>query len=180
MQVPGRAMSALLSPALEQSLAGATSISALRKVLAGQGLSMTDLEIAKGLIRDSGGHRFQGLSEASIDQLARIIVLAEQDAAIAQLLLQPERVAEQLPVLLAPHGMVADSELVAALCEPLELDDAQLDQVVGGVALTGACIAGIIAAVGTAASITIVPIAITWINRHYDLQQAKLEAGQTI
>lgn len=159
------------SEALELKLSSVKSIHDLQQVCAAEGLELTDVEVAQKLIAEGGLPRYAHLSIEAQHQVASVLVLAEGDSQIAELIATPYEVAEQLPVLLAAHDIQLDPEALDALSQPLELDDAQLESVVGGSA-TLAIIGAIGAIVG--------PIATLWITEHYSakVKVAELNAGK--
>lgn len=146
---------------LEQKLAGVKSIHDIQQVLESEGLQLSDVDVVKGLIADGGSPRFAGLSETKQAQLAQVLVLAEREPAIAEALVMPEQLTAVLPPLLADHGLSLDAEVLAALTQPHELNDQQLQEVVGGV---DPVLAGLI----TLGITTLGGVLMHWINKHYD------------
>jgi hypothetical protein len=168
------AMTTTLPAALEQKLAAATSLHGISAVLAAEGLPIGELEIAQGLLQAGASTRFAGLSGRACDQLAQVLVLAESDPAIGRILLDPQQVTAGLPALLAAHALVLEPEALAALAAPLDLDDQQLEQVVGGIdPMTASLI--------TLGITTLGGVLITWITKHYDTQKeiAAIQANRT-
>jgi len=154
-------MTASVSPELESKLAAVTSIHGIQQLLATEGLQMSDLEIARGLIVEGGSFRFAGLTPAAQDQVAQLVVLAEADPAIAALLADPEQVADRLSALAAAQGLTLEAEVLVALSQPLDLADAQLEQVVGGIdPLTASLI--------TLGITTLGGVLTLWITKHYE------------
>lgn len=146
---------------LQTQLTDVKSIGGIQKVLADQGLSVSEVQIAQQLIAEGLSPRFAGLSPSAQEQVAHVIVLAEHNPAVAQVLMSPEQATAQLPALLAAEGLSLDAEALEALSKPLELDDAQLEQVVGGI--DPALITLITFGITTAAT-----VATLLINRYFD------------
>jgi hypothetical protein len=162
-------MSVSVSPELERKLVGVNSIHGIQQVLASEGMPMSDLEVARGLIAEGSSSRFAGLSPAAQDQVAQLIVLAEADPSIAAVVADPEQVADRLPELAAAHGLKLDSEALAALSKPLDLSDTQLEQVVGGIdPLTASLI--------TLGITTLGGVLTLWITKHYETKE-RIAAG---
>ncbi|MBM5819937.1 MAG: hypothetical protein FJ070_07630 [Cyanobacteria bacterium K_DeepCast_150m_m2_101] len=145
---------------LEEKLASVKSIHDIQQILASEGVQMSDVDVAKGLIADGASTRFAHLSDSAQQQLAQVVVLAERDPGIAQALMAPDEVKERLPGLLAAHGLSLDAEALSALSQPLELDDQQLEQVVGGI---DPVTAGLI----TLGITTLGGVLTLWIKEHY-------------
>jgi len=148
---------------LENKLQGVASIRGIQKVLSEEGLALSEAQIAQGLIAEGVSPRFAGLSPSAQEQVAQVVVLAERNQAVAHVLTSPDQVTAQLPALLAAEGISLDAEALSALSAPLELDDEQLEQVVGG--STAALVIGLI---GTVVVPTLATIFTLWINKHYD------------
>ena len=146
---------------LEQKLAAVKSIHDIQQVLESEGLQLSEVDVVKGLIADGVSPRFAGLSETMQAQLAQVLVLAEREPAIAEALVMPEQLTAVLPPLLAAHGLTLDAEVLAALSQPHDLNDQQLQEVVGGV---DPVLAGLI----TLGITTLGGVLMHWINRHYD------------
>jgi hypothetical protein len=159
-------MTASVSPELERKLAAVTSIHGIQQLLATEGLQMSDLEIARGLIVEGGTSRFAGLSPAAQDQVAQLMVLAAADPAIAAVVADPEQVADRLPALATGQGLTLDEEVLAALSRPLDLADTQLEQVVGGIdPVTASLITFGITTLGSVLTL--------WITKHYESKAKK-------
>ncbi len=144
---------------LEQKLAAVKSIHDIQQVCAAEGLEMTDAQVAQRLIADGAMPRFTNLSLEAQRQVADVLVLTEQDPQIAALMRGGDD--GTLTGLLATHGIQLNDEALDALSQPPELDDPQLEQVVGGSATLA-----IIGAIGG----IVVQIATLWIVTHYSTQ----------
>ena len=145
---------------LEQKLASVKSIHDLQQVLESEGLQLSDVDVVKGLIADGGSPCFAGLSETKQAQLAQVLVLAEREPAIAEALEMPEQLAAVLTPLLAAHRLILDDEVLAALSQPHDLDDQQLEGVVGG-------IDPVTASLITLGITSLASVATLWITTHY-------------
>lgn len=159
-----------ISEGLELKLSSAKSIHDIQQVCAAEGLELTDVEVAQKLIAEGGLQCYAHLSTEAQHQVANVLVLAEGDSQIAELIATPHEVAERLPALLEAHDIQLGLEALDALSQPLELDDAQLEGVVGGSAA--------LATIGAIGAI-VVPIATLWITQHYaaKVKVAELNAG---
>ena len=144
---------------LEQKLAAVQSIHDIQQACAAEGLEMTDAQVAQRLIADGAMPRFANLSLEAQRQVADVLVLTEQDPQIAALMWGGDD--GTLTGLLATHGIQLNAEALDALSQPPELDDSQLEHVVGGSATLA-----IIGAIGA----IVVPIATLWITTHYAAQ----------
>lgn len=147
---------------LEQKLSAVQSIHDIQQVCAAEGLEITDVQVAQRLIADGAIPRFVNLALEAQRQVAEVLVLAEQNPQIATLVQGGDD--GTLTGLLATHGIQLNDEALDALAQPPELDDPQLEQVVGGSATLA-----IIGAIGAIGAI-IVPIATLWITTHYAAQ----------
>ena len=153
-----------VSAVLEQKLDSAKSIHDVQQLLSAEGIQVSSVDLVKGLIAEGASPRFQHLSEAAQSQVAQVLVLAESDAAIGQLLLTPAACTSLLPAALASHGISVDAEALAALSQPIDLDDQQLEHVVGGLdpVTAGLISLGITTFFGSLTH---------WVNRHYDAKK---------
>lgn len=155
------AMTVSVAPDLERKLAAVNSLHGIQQLLAAEGLPMSDLELARGLIAEGALSRFAGLSPAAQDQVAQLLVLAAADPAIAVVMADPEQVTDRLPGLVAGQGLTLDEEVLAALSRPLDLADTQLEQVVGGIdPVTASLITFGITTLGSVLTL--------WITKHYE------------
>lgn len=150
---------------LEARLTSARSIADICQVLADEGVTMDELSVAKGLIEQGALPRFAHLGSDAQEQVAKLLLLAESNPEASQAISGSD--VNQITAIASAAGITLDPEVTSVLAQPLDLDDAQLDQVVGGIdPLTATLISTGIAAVVT--------IATLWINKHYD---AKLKAA---
>ena len=150
---------------LEQKVASVKSIHDIQQVLAAEGVQLSEVEVVKGLIAEGAAPRFADLSEAAQAQLAQVLVLAEREPAIAEALSTPEQISAVLPGLLATQGLTLDAEVLDALSQPRDLDDQQLEQVVGGI---DPVLAGLI----TLGITTLGTVLTLWINKHYESKKS--------
>jgi len=160
-------ISANINSDLEQRLATATSFGGIQQILSAEGVEMSEHEIVVGLLAGGVSPRFVNLSPNARNQVAQVLLLAERNPAIAQVLASPEQVGFLLPGLLAGEGLDLDDEAVVSLSQPIELEDQELEQVVGGF-LTETLILGFAnIVVGALAT-----VACTWIVEHYKYKTA--------
>lgn len=163
-------MAVSVSPDLERKLAALNSLHGIQQLLVSEGLQMSEVEVARELMAEAGSSRFAHLAAAAQDQVAQLVVLAERDPAIAAVLSDPARMADRLPALAAGHGLQLDAEVVSALSQPLDLADAQLEQVVGGIdPLTASLI--------TLGITTLGGVLTLWITKHYETKE-RIALGQ--
>lgn len=125
-------MTVTTSQGLQQKLALVQSIQDIQQVLASEGVELSEVDVVKGLIAEGALPRFSHLSATQQAQVAQVLVLAEGEPAIAAALATPADFATSLAPLLAHHGLILDDAVLAALTQPQELDDQQLEQIVGG------------------------------------------------
>jgi hypothetical protein len=168
------AMSHPTAAALEQKLASAHSIHGIQQVLSDEGLELGDWEVARRLLAEGAVPRFATLSASAQDQIAQVLVLAERDPLISQALANPADAYAQFPDFLAVHGLNLEAEALEALSRPMDLDDQQLELVVGGIDPVTATLitTGITALAG---------LLTLWITKHYDtkIKIAEINAAKT-
>ncbi|MCX5943917.1 MAG: hypothetical protein NTZ53_01100 [Cyanobacteria bacterium] len=137
------------------------SISEIQSLLGSEGIQKSELEIIRDLIAEEPTHRFAKLSSKALDQVAEVLLLAERNPNIGAILLNPNSINDLLPSLIVAEGFTVEAEALAALSQPQELNDDQLEQVVGGIdPLTASLI--------TLGITTVATVVTLWINRHYD------------
>lgn len=159
------------SSVLQDKLSSARSIADIRQVLAAEGVVMDELEVAKGLISQGALPRFAQLGAKSQDQVARLLLLVAENRELARAIGASD--VQLITAIAGSEGILLDQEVACVLAQPLDLDDAQLEQVVGGIdPLTASLITAGIGAVVT--------IATHWISKHYEtkVRLAEIEAGK--
>ncbi len=120
---------------------------------------MDQLEVAKGLIAQGALPRFAGLGPSAQEQVAKLLLLVEENPAAAEAIGLSDL--QQIQAIAGSAGITLDPEVTAVLAQPMDLDDATLENVVGGIdPLTATLIT-----TGIGAMVT---IATFWINKHYD------------
>jgi hypothetical protein len=154
-------MTAVDTSVLQVKLSSAQSIADIRQVLAGEGVVMDELSVAKGLISQGALPRFAHLGSSAQEQVARLLLLAEENREVSLAIAASD--VQQITAIASSAGITLDPEVTSVLAQPQDLDDAQLEQVVAGIdPLTASLISAGIGAVVT--------IATLWINKHYDTQ----------
>lgn len=151
---------------LEHKLATVRSIHDIQVLLAAEGLEMSDTEIVQGLIAEGASPRYSDLSPEAQAQVAQLLVLAERKPDIAEALVHPLDSGTALAALAEAEGLALDPQAQAALQQPLDLNDDQLEGVVGGL---DPVTAGLISLGIT----TLGAVLMHWINRHYDARLAE-------
>lgn len=165
------AMASVNLQALEQKLSSVRSVADIRQVLADEGVAMDDLAVAKGLLAQGALPRFAHLESTAQEQVAKLMLLAESNPEASQAIASSD--VGRITAIASAAGITLDPEVTSLLAQPLDLDDAQLQQVVGGIdPLTASLI--------TAGIGAIVTIATLWITRHYDtaVKIAEIEASK--
>jgi hypothetical protein len=145
--------------ALQEKLSAARSIADICQVLSGEGVVMDQLDVAKGLIAQGALPRFADLGPSAQEQVAKLLLLVEENPAAAEAIGSSDL--QQIQAIAGSAGITLDPEVTAVLAKPVDLDDATLEKVVGGIdPLTASLISAGIGA--------IVTIATLWINKHYE------------